>query len=91
MILASMLTVSERAALVEISNVIGSRLAPLKYTTVSATCAAKLAKLGVIDMRRGDRDGARLVRVNETGIAISRELRGLDPSGPEVVHIRRRP
>lgn len=59
-----MLTPNERASLDVIARECGDRFRPWTSLDVSRTHARTLAKLGLVDMRKGDIDGTRLVRLS---------------------------
>jgi hypothetical protein len=77
MILASMLTETEAEALRRIASYAPHNYRPLYRAPVSATSARKLAKLELVDIRKGDLDGQRLVRLSKLG----RDVLGLLPIG----------
>lgn len=67
MILASMLTDTEKEALRRISTYAPDNYRPLSRAPISGTSARKLSKLELVDIRKGGIDGARLVRLSKLG------------------------
>lgn len=63
-VLLGMLTPKERTALDVVARACADRYRPLNQLLVSRTAVRALAKLGLVDMRKGDIDGARLVRLS---------------------------
>ena len=67
MILASMLTETEAEALRRVASYAPDSYRPLYRAPISNTSARKLAKLELVDIRKGNLDGARLVRLSKLG------------------------
>lgn len=86
------LTPRERDGLDAVMSACGERFRPWHRVPTSRTVLRALAKLGLIDMRRGENDGARLVRLSKVGVdALRRETpEGVRPhsSMPEVLFLR---
>lgn len=68
------LTPNERAGLDAVARACGDRFRPWTRVSTSRTVLRALAKLGLVDMRTGEHDGMRLVRLSKLAVdAIRRE------------------
>ncbi len=78
MILVGMLTPGEREALEAVALFAPGNYRPLHNAPISKTKARRLAQLDLVDLRKGDLDGALLVRLSRLGQRVVAEIRRTD-------------